>query len=66
MCGGMTYKYRNEDTKRLEDRRVFFSQPYAQISVVREDGEVSRVQFSLDSSPPIRVYVPVKQAETTQ
>ncbi len=45
MCGGMTYKYPNKDTKRLEEWRVFFPQPHAQVPVIGEDGDVSLVQW---------------------
>ena len=41
----MTYKYPNKDTKRLEERRVFFPQPHAQVPVIGEEGDVSLVQW---------------------
>lgn len=41
----MTYKYLNKDTKQLEERRVFFPQPHAQVPVIGEDGEVSLLQW---------------------
>lgn len=60
MCGGMTYKYPNKDTKRLEERRVFFPQPHAQVPVIGEDGEVSLVQWGKrDASEDSEVDVPV-------
>jgi len=45
MCGGITYKYPNKDTKRLEERYVFFPQPHAQVPAIGEGGDVSLVQW---------------------
>lgn len=45
MCGGTTYKYPNKVTMRLEERRVFFPQPHAQVPIIGQDGEVSLVQW---------------------
>jgi hypothetical protein len=33
------------DTKQLEERRVFFPQPHAQVPVIEEDGDVSLAQW---------------------
>ena len=40
MCGGMTYKYPNPETRQLEVRRVFFPRPHAQVPMVSDDGEI--------------------------
>ena len=45
MCGGMTYKYPNPETQHLEDRRVFFPQPHAQIPVIGDGGAIMLYQW---------------------
>jgi putative SOS response-associated peptidase YedK len=60
MCGGMTYKYPNKDTKQLEDRKVYFPQPHAQIPVIGDGGEVMLYQWGRRSSEEDPAYdVPV-------
>lgn len=60
MCGGMTYKYPNKDTKRLEDRKVYFPQPHAQIPVIGDGCEVILYQWGRRSPEEDPAYdVPV-------
>jgi len=60
MCGGMTYKYPNKDTERLEERRVFFPQPHAKVPAIGDDGDVSLVQWGKrDASKDPEYGVPV-------
>lgn len=41
----MTFKYPNTDTKQLDDRKVYFPQPHAQIPVIGDSGEVMLYQW---------------------
>jgi hypothetical protein len=48
------------DTKRLEERRVFFPQPHAQVPVIGEDGDVTLTQWGKrDTSENPEFDVPV-------
>ncbi len=60
MCGGMTYKYPNKDTKQLEDRKAYFPQPHAQIPDIGDGGEVMLYQWGRRSPEEDLAYdVPV-------
>ena len=45
MCGGMIYKYKNKETKRLEEWRAFFPQPHVKIPVIDDGGTVMLCQW---------------------
>jgi len=48
------------DTNRLEERRVFFPQPHAQIPTIGEDGDVSLIKWGKrDASEDPEFDVPI-------
>lgn len=60
MCGGMTYKYPNPETRQLETRRVFFPYPHAQVPILSDGGEVLLSQWGKRSKEEDPEYdVPV-------
>ena len=60
MCGGMTYQYKNPETRQLEERKVFFPRPHAEIPVIDEDGVILLHQWgrrSKEENPEYEVPV---------
>jgi hypothetical protein len=45
MCGGMTYKCPNPETRQFEVRRVFFPYPHAQVPVLNDGGGILLYQW---------------------